>query len=149
MNQLLRCTLPVPAFAGWPLAEAEADTTLSAAEAIRKALRSLPGLQAPTDAQIKEFWGRLEEYFNGNRPALVTYLGRLALCPRAIRRRRRRGPGIPSRSTTTRATWSTPRRRSATPGGAPPRPGCASSSSSNRQGNAPFPKRPLTVAGRT
>ena len=59
MNQLLRCTLPVLAFAVWPLAAA--DTTLSAAEAIRKALRSLPGLQAPTDAQIKEFRGRLEE----------------------------------------------------------------------------------------
>ena len=78
MNQLLRCTLPVLAFAGWPLAVAAADTTLSAAEAIREALGSLPGLQAPTDAQIKEFRGRLEEYFTGNLPALVTYLGRLA-----------------------------------------------------------------------
>ena len=78
MTRLVRCALPVLAFAVWPLAAAEADTTLSAAEAIRKALRSLPGLQAPTDAQIKEFRGRLEEYFNGNLPALVTYLGRLA-----------------------------------------------------------------------
>ena len=78
MTRLVRCALPVLAFAVWPLAAAEADTTLSAAEAIRKALRSLPGLQAPTDAQIKEFRGGLEEYFNGNLPALVAYLGRLA-----------------------------------------------------------------------
>ena len=78
MNRLVRCALLVLASAVWPLTAAEADKTLSAAEAIRKALESLPGLQEPTDAQIKEFRGGLEEYFNGNLPALVAYLGRLA-----------------------------------------------------------------------
>lgn len=78
MNRLVRCALLVLAFAVWPLVAAEGDQALSAAEAIRKALESLPGLQEPTDAQIKEFRGGLEEYFNGNLPALVAYLGRLA-----------------------------------------------------------------------